>query len=112
MDLNLVDTRDMSSKKTEKTTKKAYIIKNRLYTEEELRRYAIGVIEDRIKFCRDVKKEQNADKCACEAIKRWIRLFRDYPMEGSKELGNLRVAMVERVFEEMKKEGKIKCSEE
>lgn len=30
-------------------------------------------------------------------------------MEGSLELGNLRVAMVEKVFEEMKKEGKIKC---
>lgn len=109
MDLNLVDTRDMSSKKTEKTVKKAYLIKNKLYTEEELRRYAVRVIEDRIKFCRDVKKEQNVDQCACEAIKRWIKLFSSYPMEGSKELGNLRVAMVEKVFEEMKKDGKIRC---
>lgn len=106
MDINLVDTRDMSSKKT---AKKAYVIKNRLHTEDELRKFAVNVIEERTKFCRDIKKVENVDKCVCEAIKRWIKLFKGYPMEGSKDLGNLRVLMVERVFEEMKKEGKIKC---
>lgn len=111
MDLNLVDARDLSTKVSKKGLKKAYINKGRIYTEEDLRKYANSVIEERIKFCRDIKKEQNVDKCVCEAINRWIKLFRDYPMEGSKELGNLRVAMVEKVFEEMKKEGKIKCSE-
>lgn len=106
MEFNLVDTRDMSGKKV---MKKAYITKGKLYTEDELRRYAQMIIDERIKFCRDVKKEDNVDKCACEAVARWIRLFKDYPMEGSKDLGNLRVAMVGKVFEEMKKEGKIKC---
>lgn len=106
MEFNLVDTRDMSGKKV---MKKAYIAKGKLYTEDELRRYALTVIDERIKFCRDLKKEANVDKCVCEAIKRWIRLFRDYAMDGSKELGNLRVAMVGKVFEEMKREGKIKC---
>lgn len=104
--MDLVDTRDMSSKKI---AKKAYVIKNRLYTEDELRRFAVMVIDERTKFCRDVKKVENVDKCVCEAIKRWIKLFKGYPMEGSKDLGNLRVSMVESVFEEMKKEGKIKC---
>ena len=106
MGLSLVDTRDMSSKKA---AKKAYVIKNRLYTEDELRKFAVAVIEERIKFCRDVKKVEDVDKCASESIIRWIKLFKGYPMEGSKDLGNLRVSMVERVFEEMKKEGKIKC---
>ena len=105
MGLNLVDTREMSSKKT---AKKAYVIKNRLYTEDELRKFAVAVIDERTKFCRD-KKEANIDKCVCEAIKRWIKLFKDRSMEGSKDLGNLRVSMVEMVFEEMKKEGKIRC---
>lgn len=106
MDINLVDTRDMSSKKT---AKKAYVIKNRLYTEDELRKFAVAVIDERTKFCRDVKKVENVDKCVCEAIKRWIKLFKDSPMDGSKDLGNLRVSMVNSVFEEMKKKGKIKC---
>ena len=108
MSFELVDKRDILSKKF---MKKAYIVKNRLYMEDELRKYALGVIEDRIKFCRDIKKDANVDKCTCEAIERWIRLFRNYPMEGSKDLGNIRVAMVEKVFEEMKKEGKIKYYE-
>lgn len=107
--MDLVDFEDMSSKKIKK---RAYVIKDRLYTEDELRKYASRVIEERMKFCRDIKKEINIHKCVCEAVVRWVRLFRDYPMEGSKDLGRLRVAMVEKVFEEMKREGKIKCSEE
>lgn len=105
MELNLIDTREMSGKKV---MKKAYITNGKLYTEDELRRYALMVIDERTKFCRDVKKESNVGKCVCEAIERWIRLFKDYPMEGSKDLGNLRVEMVKKVFEEMKKEGNIK----
>jgi len=107
MNLSLVDIGDMLAKGNK--LKKAYMIKDRLYTEDELRKFALSVIEERAKFCRDVKKEIDVDKCVCEAIKRWVRLFRNYPMEGSVELGNLRVAAVEKVFEEMKKEGKIKC---
>lgn len=106
MNFSLVDERDVASRKTKK---KAYVIKDRLYTDDELRKFAIDTINERIKFCRDVKKEQNIDKCACEAITRWIKLFRGSSMEGSKDLGGLRVSMVEKVFGEMKKEGKIKC---
>lgn len=109
MDFQLVDKKDVSSKNDKKSLKKAYIDKGKLYTEEELRRYAEMVIEDRMKFCRDVKKVENVDKCLSESIKRWIELFTNYPMEGSVALGNLRVSAVKELFEEMKKSGKIKC---
>lgn len=113
MEINMVDTRDMKGKSSKnvdnKGLKKAYIDRGKVYTEEELRIYAVMVIEERIKFCRDIKKVDNVDKCACEAIKRWINLFTNYPIGGSVALGNLRVTMVKKVFEEMKKEGKIKC---
>ncbi len=86
------------------------------YTEEELKRFALLTINERIKFCKEKKEKkeklgesEDIDKCACEAISRWIRLFKDNSMKGSKELGRLRVAAVERMFNEMKKEGKIKC---
>jgi hypothetical protein len=108
MELDLIDRRDMTTKKS---MKKAYLTKGKLYTEDELRRFARMVIDERTKFCRDVKKENDVDKCVCEAIERWIRLFKDYPMEGSKDLGNLRVSMVKQMFEEMKKEGNTKCPE-
>lgn len=108
MELSLVDTRDMVGKKA---MKKAYIVKSTLYTEDELRRFAQMTIKERVKFCQESKKVDDVDKCVCEAMKRWLRLFKDFPMEGSKELGRLRVAMVENVFEEMKKNGKIKCTE-
>jgi hypothetical protein len=75
----------------------------------ELRRYAQMTIEERIKFCREYKKDEPFDKCVCESIERWIHLFQNHPMQGSKELGKARVSAVERMFEEMKKEGKIKC---
>ena len=107
MEISLVDSRDVSTKGSKKGFKKAYIDRGRLYTEEELRKYAQGVIDERIRFCRDVKKAENVNKCACEAIGRWIRLFTNYQMEGSVALGNLRVAAVKELFEEMKKEGKF-----
>lgn len=109
MELSLVDERDISLKGGKKAIKKAYVDKGRVHTEDELRRYAAMVIEERLKFCRDVKKVENVDKCTCEAISRWIKLFTNYPMEGSVALGNLRVAAVKELFEQMKKEGKIKC---
>lgn len=113
MEINMVDTRDMKGKvgrsTDNKSLKKAYIDRGKVYTEEELRRYAGMIIEERIKFCRDVKKVDNVDKCTCESIERWIRLFTNYPIDGSVALGNLKVAMVKKVFEEMKMEGKIKC---
>ncbi len=105
--ISLIDKGDVSTKGSKKGLKKGYIIKDKLYTEDELIRFATDTINDRIKFCRE-KKDPNIDRCACEAIKRWIKLFKGSPMEGSKELGALRVSMVEKVFEEMKKEGKIK----
>lgn len=77
----------------------------------ELRRYAKMAIDERIKFCREYKKDEPLDKCVCESIQRWIRLLRNYPMQGSRDLGNARVMAVEKLFEEMKKEGKIICPE-
>lgn len=106
MEFDLIDTRDMATKKS---MKKAYIIKGKLYTEDELRRFAQMIIDERIRFCRDIKKESDIGKCVCDAIERWVRLFTEQPMAGPKDLGNLRIAMVKKVFEEMKREGKIKC---
>ncbi len=74
----------------------------------ELKRFAQMTIEERMKFCREFKKGESFETCVCESIERWIRLFSDYPMQGSKELGKARVTAVQKLFEEMKKEGKFK----
>lgn len=100
-----------------RTTKKSGTeYKDPDYTEEELKRFALLTISERIKFCNEKKEKkeklgenEDIDKCVCEAVSRWIRLFKDNPMQGSKELGKLRIAAVEKMFEEMKKDGKIKC---
>lgn len=75
----------------------------------ELKRFAQMTIDDRMKFCRDYKKDEPFDKCVCQAIERYIRLFKDSPMKGDKHLTKLRLEAIWKLFDEMKKEGKIKC---
>lgn len=109
-ELRLVNKGDMISKRR---TKQAMlpitaISEKKEKKDRELRRFAEIVINERIKFCREYKKDENLEKCVCDAITRWVRLFKDRPMEGSRELGRLRVIMVEKVFEEMRTNGKIK----
>lgn len=81
------------------------------YSINELKRFAQMTIDDRMKFCRDYKKDEPFDKCVCQAIERYIRLFKDSPMKGDKHLTKLRLEAIHKLFDEIKKEGKIKCSE-
>lgn len=105
MNLELLDMKDMRMSSSRKNTE----VNIRGCTEEELRRFAQMVIDERMKFCQEYKEDQPFDQCICEAINRWIRLFKDRPMNGSTALGNLRVAYVEKLFNEMKNSGKIYC---
>lgn len=79
------------------------------YSMGELKRFAQMTIDERMKFCRDYKKDEPFDKCVCESIDRYIRLFKDSPMKGDKHLTKLRLEAIRKLFDEMKKEGKIKC---
>lgn len=81
------------------------------YSMGELKRFAQMTIDERMKFCRDYKKDEPFDKCVCQAIERYIRLFKDSPMKGDKHLTKLRLEAIQKLFDEMKKEGKIKCPE-
>ncbi len=79
------------------------------YSINELKRFARMTIDDRMKFCREYKKDEPFDKCVCEAIERYVRLFKDSPMKGDKHLTKLRLEAIQKLFDEMKKEGTIKC---
>jgi hypothetical protein len=81
------------------------------YSIGEIKRFAQMTIDDRMKFCRDYKKDEPFDKCVCEAIERYIRLFKDSSMKGDKHLTKLRLEAIRKLFDEMKKEGKIKCTD-
>lgn len=114
--LNLINIDNMALRSSRKiitdkinSKSKKKVIKGKEYEEESLREYAHGVINERIKFCAEFKKDENLDKCVCEAMIRWLRLF-DKGDKG-KELGRLRVKMVEKVFVEMIKQGKLKCGD-
>ena len=79
------------------------------YSMGELRRFAQMSIDERIKFCRDYKKDEPFDKCVCESVERYIRLFKDSPIKGDIHLTKLRLDAIRKLFEEMKRDGKIKC---
>ena len=79
------------------------------YSIGELRRFAQMTIDDRMKFCREYKKDEPFEKCMCESVERYIRLFKDSPMKGDKHLTKLRLETIQKLFDEMKREGKIKC---
>lgn len=79
------------------------------YSMGELRRFAQVTIDERIKFCRDYKKDEPLGRCVCEAVDRYIRLSKESSIKGDKHLRELRLEAIQKLFEEMKKEGKIKC---
>lgn len=81
------------------------------YSMEELKRFAQMVIDERMKFCRDYKKDEPFDECVCQSIERYIRLFKDSPMRGNKHLTKLRLEAIQKLFNNMIREGKIKCSD-
>jgi hypothetical protein len=78
------------------------------YSIGELKRFAQMAIDERIEFCKK-KKDEPLDKCVCESIGRYIKLFTDSPMKGDKHLTKLRLDAIQKLFDEMKREGKIKC---
>lgn len=77
--------------------------------EAELRRFALMIINDRIAFCQKYKTgEEEIGKCACESIRRYIRLSKE---SASRAIPKDKLCAIKKMFEEMKKEGKIKCPE-
>lgn len=77
--------------------------------EAELERFASMVINDRIAFCKKYKTgEEEVGKCACESIRRYIRLSRE---SASRAISKDKIYAIKKMFEWMKREGKIKCPE-
>lgn len=75
----------------------------------ELKRFALMTINDRIAFCRKYKTgEEEVGKCACESIRRYIRLSKE---SASRAISKDKINAIKKMFEEMKKEGKIKCQD-
>lgn len=80
-----------------------------LTDDEELKRFALMVIDSRIEFCQKYKTdEEEIGKCVCESTRRYIRLSRE---SASRAISNKQIHAIKKMFEEMKKEGKIKCQE-
>ncbi len=76
---------------------------------EELRRFALVTINNRIEFCQKYKTdEEEIGKCVCESTRRFIRLSRE---SAQRTVSNKQIHAIKKMFEEMKKEGKIKCQE-
>ena len=76
---------------------------------EELKRFALTTINNRIEFCRKYNTdEEKIGACVCESTRRFIRLSRESP---SRSISNKQIHAIKKMFEEMKKEGKIKCQE-
>lgn len=76
---------------------------------EELKRFALTTINNRIEFCRKYNTdEEKIGACVCESTRRYIRLSRG---SASRAISNKQIHAIKKMFEEMKKEGKIKCQE-
>jgi len=73
---------------------------------EELQRFALMTINNRIEFCQKYKKtEEDIGKCVCESLVRYIRLSKE---ARTKTITRAQINAIKKMFEEMKKEGKIK----
>lgn len=76
---------------------------------EDLQRFALMTINNRIEFCKKYRTdEEEIGKCVCESTRRFIRLSRE---SASRSISTKQVHAIKKMFEEMKKEGKIKCQE-
>jgi hypothetical protein len=76
---------------------------------EELKRFALDTINSRIEFCQKYKTgEEEIGKCVCESTRRYIRLSRQ---STSRAISNKQIHAIKKMFEQMKKEGKIVCQE-
>lgn len=103
--MNLIPKNDVITKKP---------VKSKLVTrdhtaDDELRRFALMTIENRIKFCQQYKTgEEEIGKCVCESVTRYIRLSKESP---TKNVTKAQIRAIEKMLEKMKKEGKIKCQD-
>ncbi len=91
------------------------LVQSRLHTanspgmEEDLKNFALLTINNRIEFCRKYKTgEEEIGKCVCESVRRYIRLSKE---SRSGSISKKQINAIKKMFEEMKKEGKIKCQE-
>ncbi len=76
---------------------------------EELERFALMAINNRIEFCKKYKTgEEEIGKCVCESVRRYLRLSRE---SASRAISKKQVNAIKKLFEEMRKEGKIKCQD-
>lgn len=94
---------------TKKTPTRSRVHKITVADAEELKRFALATINNRIEFCQKYKTdEEEIGMCVCESTRRFIRLSRESP---SRTISSRQIHAIKKMFEEMKKEGKIKCQE-
>ncbi len=75
----------------------------------ELDRIALMTINSRIEFCQKYKsQEEEIGKCVCESLRRYIRLSKD---ARTKAISRAQINAIKNMFEEMKKDGRIKTME-
>jgi hypothetical protein len=94
---------------TKKTSTRPRLHKATAADVEELKAFALATINNRIEFCRKYNTdEEKIGACVCESTRRFIRLSRE---SSSRAISSRQVHAIKKMFEEMKKEGKIKCQE-
>jgi hypothetical protein len=94
---------------TKKTSTRPRLRKATVADAEELKAFALTTINNRIEFCQKYNTdEEKIGACVCESTRRFIRLSRESP---SRAITNKQIHAIKKMFEEMKKEGKIKCQE-
>lgn len=76
--------------------------------QQELKKFAEDIINERIRSCSEYHRDEPIDKCVCEAVKRYINIYRKSP---SKTMTKEKIDAIEKLFYEMIREGKIKCPE-
>jgi hypothetical protein len=75
----------------------------------ELDRIALMTINSRIEFCQKYKtSEEEIGKCVCESLRRYIRLSKE---ARTKTISRAQINAIKNMFEEMKKDGRIKTIE-
>jgi hypothetical protein len=76
---------------------------------EKLKNFALLTINNRIEFCKKYKTtEEEIGKCVCESLVRYIRISKD---ARTKTITRVQINAIKKMFEEMKKDGKIKCQD-
>jgi hypothetical protein len=104
--LRLIPSEQVISKKTTARPKMRIVASA---DSEELKRFAETTINNRIEFCQKYKTgEDEIGKCVYESVRRFIILSRKPALRS---ISKKQASAIKKTFEEMKKEGKIKCQE-